>query len=88
MAPGEILEQRKEATAPAKEVMEHLYAAIVAAPEFTLKDGRTAKTETLGAPEVNEDGDPTFSFNVAIDDGSLLEFSVNNTGLGRSFVQV
>ena len=86
MPPEEIFEHKQETTTPAREVMEHLYQAIVAAPEFTLKDGTRAKTELLGAPELDSEGELYFSFDVALDNGSHVEFTVRNTGWGRSIM--
>ena len=86
MPPEDFVTHKRETTGPAREVMEHLYQAIVAAPEFALKDGTKAKTEPLGAPEVNDEGEGSFSFDVALDDGSHLEFTVKNTGWGRSLI--
>ncbi len=82
--PEEIIRHKQETTGPAQEVMEHLYQTIVAAPEFMLRDGTKAKTETLGSPQVDDEGEASFSFDVALDNGSHLEFTVKNTGWGRS----
>lgn len=80
-----IKSAKGEATKPVREVMEHLYQGILALPEFTLKDGTKAKLDPLVGPEVNDDGDIEFGFDVLLNNGSHLEFMVTNTGWGRPF---
>ena len=82
MPPEEIFEHKEDITGSAQEVMKHLYQAVVALPEFTLKDGRRAKTEVLAEPQVNEKGELYLSFDVALSDGSHMEFTTKNTGWG------
>jgi len=69
---------------PAKEVLEHLYQAILAMPSFTLADGKKARVDAYIPPEVNDDGQVTCGFDALIDNGSRLEFTVTNTGWGKA----
>jgi hypothetical protein len=78
-------EARKLATAPAKEVLEHLYKAVLTVPEFTLKDGTRARLDPYIEPEVGDDGELRCGFDVLLDNGSHLEFMVKNTGWGKGF---
>lgn len=74
-----------EATAPAKEVLSHLYRAILDVPEITLKDGTKARLDPYIEPEVSEDGQIQCGFDVLLDNGGHLEFMVTNTGWGKAF---
>jgi hypothetical protein len=82
-SPKDIASHRQDTTAPAREILEHIYKAVLAVPAFTLQDGTTAQISKLGSPDLNADGDLTCSFDVDCADGSDLEFTVNNTGWGR-----
>jgi hypothetical protein len=82
MPSEEIFEHKEDITIAGKEVMTHLYQAVIALPEFTLKDGRRAKTESLAEPQMNDEGELYLSFDVALDDGSHMEFTTKNTGWG------
>jgi hypothetical protein len=73
----------QEATAPAKEVLEHIHNAVIALPEFTLKDGTKARTTKYEPPAINEDGELTCSFNVNLDNGTDLTFTVKDGGWGK-----
>jgi hypothetical protein len=73
----------QEATAPAKEVLEHIHNAVLAVPEFTLKDGTKARTTKYEPPAINEDGELTCSFNVNLDNGTDLTFTVKDSGWGK-----
>lgn len=73
----------QEATAPAKEVLEHIHNAVLAVPEFTLKDGTKARTTKYEPPAINEDGELTCSFNVNLDNGTDLTFAVKDSGWGK-----
>ena len=76
---------KPETTAPVKEVLEHVHQAVLATPAFTLKDGTKAKVEDFFPPEVGSDGELSFGFDVVLENGSHLEFTVKNTGWGKSF---
>lgn len=76
--------EKRKTTAPAIEVLEHLYQAILAVPEFTLKDGKKARLDPYIKPEIDEDGNAQCGFDILLDDGSHLEFMVSNTGWGRA----
>jgi hypothetical protein len=82
----DILALRNEADATATEVLDHVYQALLKAPEFTLKDGRTARVEEFYAPEVDEHGELKCGIDVKPSDGSHLEVTVGHTGWGKSFV--
>lgn len=82
MEPEEIFRHKEEITNPAAEVMAHLHQAVIALPEFALADGRKAKTEDLQPPQVNDDGELSMAYDVAISDGSHLELTTRDTGWG------
>jgi len=42
---------KEEAVTPAKEVLEHVYQAILGTPEFTLTDGKKARVDPYIPPE-------------------------------------
>jgi hypothetical protein len=81
-----LMDAKNEATKPAGEVAAQLYAALVNLPELRLSDGTTAKVEVYYAPEVDEDGCVHCGIDVRLNDGSLLEFTLKNTGWEKSFV--
>jgi hypothetical protein len=80
-------EARKKTTAPAKEVLDHLYRAVLALPEFPLKDGTKARFDSYIGPEAGKDGAIRCGVDVLLDNGSHLEFTITNTGWGKSFIQ-
>lgn len=84
----EILEKieaaKKETLEPAREVLEHLYRGILAMPEFTLGNGMKARLDPYVEPEIGEDGRIHCGFDVLLDNGSHLEFMVENTGWGKA----
>ncbi len=82
--PDEIAEINEEAVTPAKEVLEHLYQAILGTPEFTLTDGKKARVDAYYPPQVDDEGELTCGFDVVIDNGTQLEFTVTNTGWGKA----
>ena len=63
---------REEAVTPAKEVLEHVYQAILGTPEFTLTDGKKSRVDSFYPPEVNDDGELTCGFDVLLDNGATL----------------
>lgn len=77
-------EEQVKGTAPATEVLEHLYRAILTVPEFKLRDGTCAKVDAYYEPEVGKEGELQFGFDVLLDDKSHLEFTLTNTGWGKS----
>ena len=81
-----IAQYKPESIAPAKEVLEHLYKAVLRTPEFTLSNGVKARLDPYYAPEVNEEGELKCGIDVLLDNGTHLEFTVKNTGWGKSFV--
>jgi len=84
--PVDLVEARRETTEPAKEVLEHLYKALLAVPAFTLKNGSKASVERYCAPEIDEEGELHCGFDVRLENGAYLEFTVKNTGWGKSFM--
>jgi len=85
--PDEIRALQDTADAQAKEVLSHIYQAMLKTPEFTLQDGTTCRVESYYAPELNSDGDLKCGLDVRMQDGSHLEFTVGHTGWGRSFAK-
>jgi hypothetical protein len=83
----ELLAAKDEATKPAGEVIAHLYQALLSVPELRLSDGTTAKVEAYFEPEIDEDGRAHCGVDVQLSDGSMLEFTLRNTGWGKSFIQ-
>jgi hypothetical protein len=73
----------EEAIAPAKEALEHIHNAVLALPEFTLKDGTKARTTEYEPPTINQDGELTCSFHVNLDNGTDLTFTVKDSGWGK-----
>ncbi len=86
LTPEMITGYRQETIAPAKEVLEYVYQAVLRTPEFTLSDGSKGQVEAYYPPAIDDAGELTCGFDVALDNGTHLEFTVNNTGWGKSFV--
>ena len=82
----DIIKAKQEATEPTREVMQRLHDALLTTPEFVLADGTTARVESFYAPEADDDGELSFGVDVVLDNGNHLEFTVKQTGWGRSFV--
>jgi hypothetical protein len=83
--PDEIRAHQESVAANAKEVLDHIYKAVLDVPAFTLINGSKAQISALGSPEIGEEGELSCSFDVDFADGAHLEFTVTNTGWGRSF---
>jgi hypothetical protein len=74
----------EEALTPAKEVLEHVHRAVLTLPEFALKDGTKARIRTCNQwPTITDDGDLTCDFNVNLDNGTDLTFTVAASGWGK-----
>lgn len=80
----QVASAKKEALGPVDEVLGHLYRGILAVSEFTLKDGTKARLDPYIEPTRGEDGHATCGFDVLLDNGSHLEFTVSNTGWGKA----
>ena len=80
-----VARYKPDTTAPVKEVLEQLHKAVLATPAFTLNDGTKAKVENFFSPEFGDDGELSCGFDVIMDNGTHLEFTVKNTGWGKSF---
>ncbi len=87
LAQADKHEDTKATIAEAKEVLEHVFRAILTLPDFTLADGRKAQFKPYVPPEVTKDGEIQCGFDVQLDDGHL-EFMVRNTGHGKSFINM
>ena len=70
--------------AHAKEVLGHMYQAMLKTPEFTLQDGTKCRVDPFYEPEVNSGGDLKCEFDVQLNDGTQLEFTVAHSGWGKS----
>lgn len=77
-----IAETKVETKGPAKEVMEHLFQALLQTPSFRLKDGLQANVTPYFEPRVDDDGEVHCGIDVNFSDGSQLEFTLANTGWG------
>ena len=71
----------------AKEVLSHIYQAILKTPEFVLQNGMKCRVDSFFEPEVDSDGDLKCGFDVLTEDGGHLEFTVGRTGWGKSFAK-
>jgi hypothetical protein len=80
----EFIAAQKEATGPGKEVLSHIYQAILKTPAFTLTDGTKCRVDALFEPDVNADGDLKCGFDVLLGEAGHLEFTVTQTGWGRA----
>jgi hypothetical protein len=83
--PEEFDAHRDAVTAQAPEVLDHLYQAIFKVPEFALRDGTKCTVSSYYNPETNADGELKCGFDVHMDNGTDLEFTVAQTGWGKSF---
>jgi len=67
-----------------RQSLEHLYQMLLATPPFTLHDGAEVAVTRYIPPEVGNDGEMTCGVDVKLP-GGHLEFTVRNTGWGKSF---
>jgi hypothetical protein len=72
--------------AQAKEVLGHIYRAVLKTPEFTLENGTKCRVDPYCEPEVDSAGELKCSFDVQTADG-YLQFTVGHTGWGKSFAK-
>jgi hypothetical protein len=84
--PEQIAALQEEADAQAKEVLSHIYQAVLKTPEFTLRNGTKCRVDPFYEPQVDAAGDLKCGFDVLTADGHL-EFTVGCTGSGKSFVK-
>jgi hypothetical protein len=80
-----VARYKPETLAPAREVMEHIYKAVTATPDFTLAGGTKAQVTAFYDPQLSDDGELSCGFDVVLDNGTHLEFKVTNSGWGKSF---
>jgi hypothetical protein len=85
--PEQIRALQAEVDAQAKEALGHIYQAVLKTPEFTLQNGTKCRVDPFYEPEVNSGGDLKCGFDVLMEDGGHLEFTVNHTGWGKSFAK-
>jgi hypothetical protein len=85
--PEQVRALQEAVDAYAKEALGHIYQAMLKTPEFTLRNGMKCRVDPYYEPEVNSDGDLTCGFDIQVDDGTHLEFTVGHTGWGKSFVK-
>ncbi len=67
-----------------KEVLEHLFQAVLQVQSVTLKDGLHATITSYFEPRVDDEGELHCGIDVNFSDGSHLEFTLANTGWGAS----
>jgi hypothetical protein len=79
---GSFAVSKQDAHGLAREVIEHVHRAILSLPEFALADGKTARVEEFFPPEPNDEGDLSCGFDVLLDNGAHLEFTLRNSGWG------
>lgn len=83
MALEEVARHKAEMLVPAKEILEHLYRAVLATPPITLNDGRVATVAAFMPPQANPSGEAECGIDVDLPDGGHLEFTMRNSGWGR-----
>jgi hypothetical protein len=86
ITPEEFRAHREHVTSHAREVLDHVYRTVLKAPEFTLQDGTKCTVSSFYEPETNDQGELKCGIDVNLSDGSHLEFTVAQTGWGKSFV--
>jgi hypothetical protein len=86
LTPEQIRAHLEAADAQAKEVLGHIYRAMLKTPEFTLENGMKCRVDGWYEPEVNSDGELKCGFDVQIPDGHP-EFTIGHTGSGKSFAK-
>jgi hypothetical protein len=77
---------RQEMSKPAREAIGHLYATLLTLPDIKLSNDITARVEPFISPEMDSDGRLRCGIDLRLSDGNMLEFTLTNTGWGRSFV--
>ena len=83
----EIRAFQERIEAQAKEVLEHLYQAVLKTPEFTLRDGTKCRVTPYVEPQVTDEGEALCGIDVQTADGHL-DFTVRNTGSGQACAKV
>jgi hypothetical protein len=63
-----------------------IYQALLALNELKLSDGKTAKVEAFFPPQEDAEGRLHCGFDLRLANGKHLEFTLKNTGWGKSFV--
>ncbi|MDA7980150.1 MAG: hypothetical protein MPJ50_15395 [Pirellulales bacterium] len=83
----QILAAKDEVTGPAEEILSKLYEALLQLPEFELADGTKAQVEAYYPPGVDEEGEVHCGIDVRLSNGSLLEFTLKNSGWEKLYIQ-
>jgi hypothetical protein len=86
MTPKKFAKARQEATSPALEVTARLYKALLSLEPFTLIDGTRVNVKSYDPPQINGQGEAQCGVDIVLPDGHL-EFTIRNTGWGKSFAQ-
>lgn len=77
---------KPDAVAPAAEVLQKVYQALLAMPTFRLNDGTKAEVSAFYEPKVDDGGRLRCGIDVLLDNGTHLEFTMENTGWGKSLM--
>jgi hypothetical protein len=75
---------RQEMSKPASAAIGHLYTALLTLPEIKLSNDITARIEPFVPPELDSEGRLRCGIDLRLSDGSMLEFTLTNTGWGKS----
>ena len=86
ITPDDFADAKWDATAHAREVLEHLHKALAAVPAFTLKDGTAAQVDEYYPPTIDDEGELSCGVDVHLNDGTDLEFTVRNSGWGKAIL--
>jgi hypothetical protein len=82
--PVDFDKAKRETTSPAQEVITHLHKALLNMEPFTLSDGTSVRVKAYQPPEINDRGEAECGVDVILPNGHL-EFTMRNTGWGKSF---
>lgn len=78
-------EHRDEVTKPAREVLEHVYKALLAMPPMFVVGNVPATVRPYFSPLVDpDDGTAKCGIDIKLSDGRQLEFTIVNSGWGKS----
>ncbi|HEY4330137.1 MAG TPA: hypothetical protein VGN88_10415 [Phycisphaerae bacterium] len=86
MTPKRFAKAKQETTSPALEVIAHLRKALLNIQPFKLMDGTPVRVAAYQSPEINDEGEAQCGVDVILPNGHL-EFTVRNTGWGKSFAK-
>ena len=86
LTPRDFAQADAAATTRGQEVAQQLYQALLNVPSLQLKDGTEAHVQAYYPPQLNEAGEVECGVDVRLPDGHL-EFTIRNSGWGKSFMQ-